>query len=124
MHNAYMHSALKDDPDSLLPLKPRVFMVLAILNDGPRHGYGILKQMDERSGGSMHMDAGLLYRTLARLTRQAVVRDAPEHVDTTDARRRYYELTEFGVAVLAAEVRRQTELLASLALAGSGPKSR
>ena len=99
-------------------------MVLAILNDGPRHGYGILKQMGERSNGSMRMDAGLLYRTLARLTEQAVVRDAPEHVDTADARRRYYELTDFGAAVLGAEVRRQTELLASLALAGSGSKTR
>ncbi|MGD8329998.1 MAG: PadR family transcriptional regulator [Acidobacteriota bacterium] len=119
-----MQNALQQDPEVLLPLKPRVFMVLAILNDGPCHGYGILKQMKERSGGSMRMDAGLLYRTLARLTDKGVVRDAPEHVDPHDARRRYYELTDFGVQVLAAEARRQQELLGSLALADSGGKKR
>lgn len=124
MQNAYMQNALQQDPEVLLPLKPRVFMVLAILNDGPCHGYGILKQMKERSGGSMRMDAGLLYRTLARLTDKGVVRDAPEHVDPHDARRRYYELTDFGVQVLAAEARRQQELLGSLALADSGGKKR
>ena len=123
MQTAYMHFAHNRTPSSLLPLKPRVFMILAILNDGPCHGYGILKHMAERSDGAMRMDAGLLYRTLARLAERGLVRDAPEHVDTADARRRYYELTTLGAEVLAAEARRQTELLGSLAIAG-GPADR
>ena len=124
MHYAYMHFALPIDPDALLPLKPRVFMVLVILNDGRCHGYGILKRMRERSGGSMRMDPGLLYRTLARLAEKGIVRDAPEHVDPTDARRRYYELTKFGAEVLAAEARRQSELLGTLVIAEHGSKTR
>ncbi len=124
MHNAYMQNASQIDVGALLPLKPRVFMILAILNDGPCHGYGILKQMRERTDGAMRMDAGLLYRTLARLAEQGVVRDAPEHVDPQDARRRYYRLTDFGAEVLAAEALRQRELLGTLAMAepGSDPR--
>jgi DNA-binding PadR family transcriptional regulator len=118
-----MQNALNGDAESLLPLKPRVFMMLAILHDGPLHGYGILKQMRRRSGGAMRMDAGLLYRTLARLSQQGVVRDAPEEVDPNDARRRYYALTDFGAEVLAAEARRQQRLLGSLTLA-EGKKPR
>lgn len=116
MHIAYMQNASKQSAESLLPLKPRVFMILAILNDGACHGYGILKEMQKRSDGAMRMDAGLLYRTLARLSRQELVREAPEHVDPNDARRRFYELTAFGAEVLAAEARRQSELLRSLAI--------
>jgi len=119
-----MQSASKRPPEVLLPLKPRVFMILAVLRDGPCHGYGILKQMKERSGGDMRMDAGLLYRTLARLLEQGIVRDAPELTDPQDARRRYYELTDFGDAVLTAEARRQRDLLGSLAIAGSDRRSR
>ena len=124
MQYAYMQNALRSDPSALLPLKPRVFMMLAILNRGPCHGYGILKQMREPADGSMRIDAGLLYRTLARLAEQGVVRDAPEHVDPVDARRRYYSLTSFGAEVLAAEVRRQSELLGFLAIATNGSKTR
>lgn len=123
MQNAYMQSASKGSLDSLLPLKPRVFMILAILNDEPRHGYGILKEMKERSSGAMRMDAGLLYRTLARLSKQGVVEDAPELVDPHDARRRYYRLTDFGAEVLAAEAQRQRDLLGSLAIADGGPET-
>jgi DNA-binding PadR family transcriptional regulator len=113
-----MHNTSQRQPESLLPLKPRVFMILAVLQEGSCHGYGILKQMKERSDGAMRMDAGLLYRTLARLLEQGVVRDAPERVDPHDARRRYYELTDFGAEVLAAEAHRQRELLGSLTIAG------
>ena len=98
---------------AFLPLKPRVFMILLVLRDGPAHGYGILQEMEKRSDGTMRMDAGLLYRTIARLGERGLVEPSKPPADraAADTRRKYYAITRLGRDVVAADALRQTALL-------------
>ena len=100
-------------PDSLLPLKPNWFHVLLSLADQDQHGYGIMQEVLERTGGKVRLWPATLYGTLQRLIEADLIeeskqRPAPEE---DDARRRYYRLTPFGRRVLAAESRRLEELV-------------
>ena len=61
------------DPRSFLPLSPLVFQVLLALADGPRHGYGIIQEIDSRTNGDMRLRTGTLYLLLRRLTAEALV---------------------------------------------------
>jgi DNA-binding PadR family transcriptional regulator len=91
-----------------------MFLVLLTLNHGPKHGYGIKKEVAERSGGAVDLDAGGLYRLVARLEEQGWVEatDAPPAgEEEADARRKYYALTEDGKTALAAEARRMAGLI-------------
>ncbi len=100
-------------PESFLPLKPNWFHVLLSLADGEQHGYGIMQEVLERSGGKIHLWPATLYGTLKRLLDAELIeesdtRPAPE---ADDARRRYYRLTSFGRRVLAAESQRLRDLV-------------
>jgi len=91
-----------------LPLNPKVFMVLLALAEEPTHGYEIKKKAEAQSAGAVRLDAGSLYRTLAKLEERGLVRETetrPEPEDD-DSRRRYYELTPLGAKVLSAEAAR------------------
>jgi DNA-binding PadR family transcriptional regulator len=101
------------DPLSLLPLTPLAFQVLLALADADRHGYGIMREVEERSGGRVPLRTGTLYTLLQRLLDERLVvrsdeRPAP---DEDDERRRYYRLTDLGRAVLAADARRLESLV-------------
>lgn len=99
------------DPDvaSRLPLPPRDFLILFSLSDGPSHGYGILKEVDEESEGLVEMDRANLYRALKRLARDGLVEEATgveRAASTGGGRRRYYALTVLGQRVVEAEAQR------------------
>jgi len=92
---------------SFLPLTAVVFEILLALSDGDLHGYDIMREVENRSGGSVVLHAGTLYRALHRLLREKLVEERGDHAaDSTDARRRYYGLTALGRAVAVAEARR------------------
>ena len=96
------------------PLPPHTFLVLLSLNEGMMHGYGIKKRVAERSGGAVDLDAGGLYRLIARMEEGGWVELAPGSGDEDtgeDARRKYYRLTTAGREVLAREARRMQELV-------------
>jgi DNA-binding PadR family transcriptional regulator len=100
-------------PDAFLPLTAVAFDILLALADGERHGYSILQEVESRSGSALH--AGTLYRALARLLESRLIDeiDAPAGGDA-DERRRYYALTDRGIAVARAEMRRlETQLAAA-----------
>ena len=100
-------------PEVFLPLTPIAFDILLALADGDRHGYGILQEVESRSGTALH--AGTLYRALARLLDGRLIDevDAPPDAGTDDERRRYYRLTDRGISVARAEVRRLESQLAT-----------
>ncbi len=95
-------------PDALLPLTPVAFEILLALADGERHGYSILQEVEQRSGGAVALHAGTLYRALARLLENGLIDELAESPDpsNTDERRRYYALTSRGIAVARAEAAR------------------
>ena len=102
-------------PDAFLPLTPVAFEILLALADGERHGYGILQEVEHRSGGAVSLHAGSLYRALARLLESELIEELSEAPDPEhhDERRRYYRLTTRGVAVARAEVGRLEGQLAA-----------
>jgi len=65
------------DPRSFLPLTPLAFQVLLALADTERHGYGIIREVDERTDGLVRLRTGTLYTLLQRLFDEELIEDAP-----------------------------------------------
>ena len=80
-------------------------MVLGILAEGESYGYAILRRINELSGGELDWTEGLLYPLLHRLERLAFVESSWQSV-AGERRRKYYRITNKGLAELA-EQRRQ-----------------
>ena len=106
------------NPDRFLPLKPLVFHALLALKEVERHGYGIKKEVAARTGGTIDLEPGTLYRLMARLLKQGLIEESDRRPspDSDDERRRYYRITPLGKDVLAAEARRMQLLLADEAV--------
>ena len=100
-------------PEDHLPLKSDVLLILLALADRPLHGYAIIRDVEARSAGRVRLQTGALYRTLRRLLQEGFIteRPAPRGADSSDERRRYYEPTRFGRAVLDAELARMAQLV-------------
>jgi DNA-binding PadR family transcriptional regulator len=100
-------------PESFLPLKPHWFHVLLSLVGQEQHGYGIMQEVLERTGGKVRLWPATLYGTLKRLIdvdliEGSATRPVPE---MDDARRHYYRLTKLGRRVVAAETGRLEDLV-------------
>ncbi len=92
-----------------LPLTPYVFQILLALAEGDKHGYGVIVDVRERTGGRIAIGTGTLYTALARLLKQELIeeRSAPKGTPTSVRdKRRFYGLTPLGRAVAAAEAER------------------
>jgi PadR family transcriptional regulator, regulatory protein PadR len=83
-------------------LRRPTYFILAALLEGPLHGYGIIKRVEELADGELRLRAGTLYAALDRLADQGLV--IPEREEVVSGRlRRYYRLTPEGGTILAAE---------------------
>ena len=81
------------------------FLILTALAAAPTHGYGVIRAVEQLSQGEVVLRPGTLYGALDRLTEQGLVE--LDHEEAVDGRlRRYYRLTESGVAALTAQVQR------------------
>jgi DNA-binding PadR family transcriptional regulator len=101
----------KRDPESLLPLTPAMFHVLVALADGETHGYQILKDVEELTGGAVRLSTGTLYGIVKRLLSDGLIRESAA-AGKDDERRRTYALTAFGREVARAEAARLEHTLA------------
>jgi DNA-binding PadR family transcriptional regulator len=102
---------MPDHPRSvepLLPLKPKVLHVLLAVTDAPRHGYGIMQEVLERTEGQVRLWPAALYGLLRSLEKLGLIVESDKRPATgeDDERRRYFALTPHGRRVLDAEVRR------------------
>jgi DNA-binding PadR family transcriptional regulator len=88
------------------------FQVLLALASGQSHGYAVMGFVEQLTQGRVRLGPGTLYRTLARLVADELVRESGANDPSAphDARRRYYELTPHG----ARAVREEAELLSRL----------
>ena len=95
-------------PEELLPLSPAVYHILVALAEGERHGYAIMQDVAETTGGQVKMGPGTLYGTLKRMLDAGLIEESGERRDPGlgDERRRYYRMTGFGGQVASAETRR------------------
>jgi DNA-binding PadR family transcriptional regulator len=100
----------RHEVESLLPLKPLVFQVLLALSDEDRHGWSLVREVQQR-GGFTRLMPGNFYRTLRAMLADGLIADTRRRASSKDGamedeRRRYFCLTPLGVKVAAAEARR------------------
>jgi DNA-binding PadR family transcriptional regulator len=102
-----------DDPQTFLPLKTNWFHILLSLAAEEQHGYGIMQEVLDRTGGKVHLWPATLYGTLARLIENGLIAESEERPaeELDDARRRYYKLTRLGRRMLDLESQRLEDLV-------------
>lgn len=89
------------------PLSPPVLYILLALADRPLHGYGIMQEVDEETGGRVRLLPGSLYSTLKRMVDEdLIVECGPPVEGDVDDRRRYYRVTEAGLEAARVELGR------------------
>src|SRR5215468_6260675 len=96
------------DVQDLLPLTPPVFHILLALADEERHGYGIMQDVAQQTGGALQLGPGTLYGCLKRMLAAGLVEESDERRDPAldDERRRYYRMTAAGRRAVRAEAHR------------------
>jgi transcriptional regulator len=88
-------------------------LILALLEDGPRHGYDLAKLIDERSGGRLTFHVASLYTTLYRLEHDGLI--VGRWLEKAgQRRRRFYRLTPAGRQSLVARRRNWQEFVAAI----------
>lgn len=97
-----------DDVSGYVPLAPAPLHIVLALNRGERHGYALMSDVEELSGGVIKMGPGTLYGTLKKLLAQGLIEETNGRTDTAidDQRRRYYRLSAIGQLVCDAEIDR------------------
>lgn len=82
------------------------YILLALYS--PRHGYGIMQEVEEMSGGRLRLAAGTLYGVLSSMVDKGWIIQLPTD---PDSRKKNYQITDSGLKVLKDEVERLRELV-------------
>lgn len=94
-------------------MQEATFLILTALADGSQHGYGIITDVREISGGRVRLRPGTLYTALDRLRADELI--GVDREEVVDGRlRRYYRLTPGGTRRLADEAARLAHAAAAL----------
>ena len=97
---------------STSPLTEATFFILLSLSPAPKHGYAIMKEVKELSGGRIVFSTGTLYGALRRLLEQGwIKRVSDPEPNPTDRERKASTLTDKGRNVVNAETERLQALL-------------
>jgi len=88
-------------------LTEAVYYILLSLTE-PMHGYGIMQNVEALSGGRVHLAAGTLYGAITTMLERGWIRTVSAE---KDSRKKVYEITKEGRAVLLREMARLRELL-------------
>ena len=104
------------DRQPFLPLSEVSFYILLSLEPGARHGYAILKDVEDLSRGDLRLSTSTLYDALERLLKQELIARVEEETDQAGRRKRKsYQLNNLGRRALAEEVGRMRALLEAAA---------
>jgi len=100
---------MKDRP----ALPSAALHILVVLAAGERHGYGIMADVEQLSGGRVRMGPGTLYGSIKKLLADGLIEESEERPDPAldDQRRRYYRITGPGATVCRSEVDRLSALV-------------
>jgi DNA-binding PadR family transcriptional regulator len=96
------------------PLNHSEFHILLALADDERHGYGIMKEVEERSTGAVRLGPGTLYGAIKRMLAAGLIEESakrPIAKKDDDRRRCYYRLTRLGRKIAAEEAQRLAALV-------------
>jgi DNA-binding PadR family transcriptional regulator len=103
------------------PLTPAIFALLLALHDGERHGYALMADVSELTGGTVTLGPATLYRSLQRMRVDDLVEEIaaeasgageePSRADRRAERRRSYRITPAGRGAAKAEAHRLSRLI-------------
>lgn len=94
-----------------LPLREATLLILLSLAPSPKHGYAILKEVENLSKGRVVFSTGTLYGGLKRLLKlQWIERINDIEIKSNQRERKTYQLTELGQKILKAEISRLNHL--------------
>ena len=96
-----------------MPLTPLSYQILIALADASRHGYGIIKEIEEREGKAAAPSTGALYLALQRMENEGMIDSVAAPSGESDPRRRYYRLTKQGRNAASVESLRLAGLLSA-----------
>ena len=101
------------EPESFLPLPSATLHILVALGPAEKHGYAIMRDVEELSDGRVRMGPGTLYGSVKRMLADRLIEETTSRPDPAldDQRRRYYRLTGLGERVCAAELQRLEALV-------------
>jgi len=103
---------MSETVESLLPLPKATFHILMAVANADRHGYAIIQDVAEMTGGAVKLGAGTLYRSIQRMLEQDLLIETESATpESDDERRRYYRITKFGRKVAGAEAARLTQMV-------------
>jgi DNA-binding PadR family transcriptional regulator len=87
---------MAESPD----LTNTMFFILLALADEPRHGLGIVDEVEDHTKGRVSLGPALLYSSLKRLSKLKLVRPSAGPPEGSDPRRKYYRITDTGRGAL------------------------
>ncbi len=87
-----------------MPMTETAFYILLCLKE-PNHGYGVIQKVEEITDGEIRLAPGTMYGSLSKMEKDGVIRFIRE-----EDKRKIYQITELGAAVLQIELRRITRL--------------
>lgn len=87
-----------------VPMTETAFYILLSLTE-PRHGYGIIKSVEELTEGRLRLGSGTVYGTLTKMQKDSMIA-----VFADEKRKTIYEVTESGKLVMQMEMKRLKEL--------------
>ncbi|MBR5328919.1 MAG: helix-turn-helix transcriptional regulator [Firmicutes bacterium] len=90
-----------------IALTEAVYYILLSL-DQPLHGYGIMQNADQLSGGRVRLAPGTLYGAINSLLEKGWIIALPGE---KNSRKKEYQITDAGKEIVAAEIQRLEELL-------------
>jgi DNA-binding PadR family transcriptional regulator len=93
------------------PLPSAAFQILLSLADEDLHGYAIMRQVAEQTGGRMRLGPGTLYNSIQTLLEESCIEEVEPRESEGLERRRYYRLTPAGRKLARGEADRLGELL-------------
>jgi DNA-binding PadR family transcriptional regulator len=116
---------VRPSADDFLPLPVAVFQILLSLADGERHGYAVMQDVTNRTGGKLRLGPGTLYGAIKRMLAADLIEEIPEPRQTQDSdeRRRYYRITTLGRRVAMEESARLAALVRQARATGLLPKN-
>lgn len=87
-----------------VPMTETAFYILLSLTE-PRHGYGIVKHVEDITAGRLVLGSGTVYGTLTKMQKDGVIT-----VFADEQRKTVYEITEAGKELMKAEITRIKEV--------------
>jgi DNA-binding PadR family transcriptional regulator len=95
------------------PLPAAAFQILLALAGEDLHGYGIMRQVADQTGGRLRLGPGTLYSSIQTLLEAKLIEELAPREDArlSHERRRYYRLTTAGRRLARCEADRLADLL-------------